>query len=152
GGPTSKSAGRLNFVSQALTDAAAEGVGREAVLRAAWELTEQPLHGGMSAVPGKAVRGACPRADPVPWRDRRMRLLLVLAALIVALPSGAVTIDWVTVGNPGNAADTPAANCFAASCGSVPGAYDIGKYELTNAEYAEFLNAKATSDPFALYD
>jgi formylglycine-generating enzyme required for sulfatase activity len=81
-----------------------------------------------------------------------MRRLVVLGALLVALPAGAVTIDLVTVGNPGNAADTPAPNCFAANCGSVPDAYDIGKYEVTNAQYAEFLNAKAASDPLALYN
>ena len=31
-------------------------------------------------------------------------------------------------------------------------AYYISKYETTNAQYAEFLNAKAASDPFALYN
>jgi formylglycine-generating enzyme required for sulfatase activity len=78
--------------------------------------------------------------------------LLGLAALAAApLPSAAVTIDWVYVGNPGNAADTPSTNCYAASCGSVSYSYYISKYEVTNAQYAEFLNAKAASDPLALY-
>jgi sulfatase modifying factor 1 len=80
-----------------------------------------------------------------------MRRSLVHGVLLVALPAGAVEIEWVTIGNPGNAADTPATNCFAAGCGSVPDAYAIGKYEVTNTQYAEFLNAKATSDPLALY-
>ena len=31
-----------------------------------------------------------------------MRSLLVLAALCFAVPAHAVTIDWVTVGDPGN--------------------------------------------------
>jgi formylglycine-generating enzyme required for sulfatase activity len=82
-----------------------------------------------------------------------MRRLLILGALLVPLPGSAVTIDWVTVGDPGNAADT-AANCLnsAPNCGSVGYSYDISKYEVTNAQYAEFLNAKGASDPHALYD
>ena len=82
-----------------------------------------------------------------------MRALVVLAALLVAPPAGALTLDSVTVGNPNNAADTPSSNCDAAAdCGVVTQVYAIGKYEVTNAEYAEFLNAKAASDPLALYD
>jgi formylglycine-generating enzyme required for sulfatase activity len=38
-----------------------------------------------------------------------------------------------------------------ATCGTVTGDYYMGKYEITNAQYAEFLNAKATSDPLLLY-
>jgi formylglycine-generating enzyme required for sulfatase activity len=77
--------------------------------------------------------------------------LLVLAALVFALPARAVTIDWVPVGNPNNTADTPT-NCFAANCGSVDHAYYISKYETTNTQYADFLNAKAASDPLGLYN
>ena len=52
--------------------------------------------------------------------------------------------EWVYVGDPaGNPPDT-ASNCFAANCGSVPYAYRISKYEVTNAQYA-ILNAKAAS-------
>ena len=81
-----------------------------------------------------------------------MRRILVLAALLVALPAGAVNIDWVAVGDPGNPADT-AANCLRGrDCGSVPYDYAISKYEVTNAQYAEFLNAKAASDPLGLYN
>jgi sulfatase modifying factor 1 len=62
-------------------------------------------------------------------------------------------IDWVEVGDPGNPADT-AANCFADSCGSVSYEYYISTYEVTNAQYAEFLNAKAAdnADPLGLYN
>ncbi len=31
-------------------------------------------------------------------------------------------------------------------------AYNIGKYEVTNAQYAEFLNAKAQTDTYSLYN
>jgi formylglycine-generating enzyme required for sulfatase activity len=83
---------------------------------------------------------------------RRPALWLpLLVALWLAPPSAAVTIDWVPVGNAGNAADT-ATNCYAASCGSVADPYLIGKYEVTNAQYVEFLNAKAAADPLALYN
>jgi formylglycine-generating enzyme required for sulfatase activity len=82
-----------------------------------------------------------------------MRPMLWLAALLVPLPGGAVTVDWVSVGNPGNAADA-AGNCLtlAADCGSVADAYRISKYEVTNAQYAEFLNAVAATDPNGLYN
>jgi formylglycine-generating enzyme required for sulfatase activity len=82
-----------------------------------------------------------------------MRRLLVLAALLVALPAGAVEIDWAYVGNPGNAADT-GANCFASAvdCGSVAVDYRISKHEVTNAQYAEFLNAVAKTDTYGLYN
>jgi formylglycine-generating enzyme required for sulfatase activity len=77
-------------------------------------------------------------------------LLLALAPLVAPSPSVAVTIDWVQVGDSPNVADTPS-NCFAANCGSVGDGYNISKYETTNAQYAEFLNAKAASDPLGLY-
>jgi sulfatase modifying factor 1 len=81
--------------------------------------------------------------------------LLVVAALGVALPASAVDIEWVYVGNPGNPPDT-ATNCLppfvgSPDCGSVPYAYYISKYEVTNAQYAEFLNAVAASDPLEFY-
>jgi formylglycine-generating enzyme required for sulfatase activity len=74
-----------------------------------------------------------------------MRRLLVLAALLFALPAHAVSIDWVTVGDPGNKKDTT-------SHGAVADVYRIGKYEVTNAQYAEFLNAVAETDTYGLYN
>ena len=105
---------------------------------------------------GEIIRtcSPCSRHGSVSPRSlRRSALGLVgLAALWLApLPSAAVTIDWVPIGDPGNAADTPSTNCYGASCGSVSYAYQISKYEVTNAQYAEFLNAKAASDPLSLY-
>ncbi|MEB2345422.1 MAG: SUMF1/EgtB/PvdO family nonheme iron enzyme [Deltaproteobacteria bacterium] len=77
---------------------------------------------------------------------------LPLALLGFAAPAPAVTIDWVAVGNPGNAPDA-AVNCDgAADCGSVPYTFVISRTEVTNAQYAEFLNAVAASDPNGLYD
>jgi len=61
--------------------------------------------------------------------------------------AAAVAMDWVTVGDPGNACDPQEQGCF----GAVAESYQIGKYEVTNAQYAEFLNAVASSDANALY-
>ncbi|MEY3894500.1 MAG: hypothetical protein RLZZ214_19 [Verrucomicrobiota bacterium] len=58
---------------------------------------------------------------------------ILLAAL--ASPAFAiVTIDYVSVGHAGNAADTT-------GYGAVAYAYQIGTYEVTNAQYSAFLNA-----------
>jgi formylglycine-generating enzyme required for sulfatase activity len=77
--------------------------------------------------------------------------LAALAGALLAVRAPAVTIEWVPIGNPGNAPDA-AENCGAPGCGSVPYAYDIAKYEVTNAQYVEFLNAVAADDPNSLYD
>ena len=79
-----------------------------------------------------------------------MRQLLVVVALFFSLSAQAASIDWVPIANPNNTADT-LTNCQAANCGSVDHAYYISKYEVTNAQYAEFLNAKAAADSLGLY-
>jgi formylglycine-generating enzyme required for sulfatase activity len=91
-----------------------------------------------------------------------MRKLLVsswlqmIATAFWATPTAsAVTIEWVTIGTPGNASDTNPVNCgqsMTSPCGSVADTYQIGKYEITNAQYAEFLNAVAITDTYALYN
>jgi formylglycine-generating enzyme required for sulfatase activity len=78
---------------------------------------------------------------------------LLAAILLVALPiasssPAAVTMAWTPVGNPGNACDPQLQGCL----GSVSYEYRVGTYEVTNAQYAEFLNAKAPSDPLGLYN
>lgn len=76
-------------------------------------------------------------------------LVVLCATLAVGLrPASAVTISTVPVGNLGNAADPFTDNLY----GSVSYDYRIGTTEVTNAQYAEFLNAKAASDPLALYN
>tara|TARA_R110001599_G_scaffold51319_3_gene144162 strand:- start:6634 stop:8244 length:1611 start_codon:yes stop_codon:yes gene_type:complete len=60
--------------------------------------------------------------------------------------SGLVEFEWLTVGNPGNAAD------ISSGFGAVDHSFLIAKYEVTNAQYAQFLNAKAVSDPLNLYN
>jgi formylglycine-generating enzyme len=65
-------------------------------------------------------------------------------AKLFANPSGPMA--WTFIGNPGNAADIAVTGL-----GSVAGYYQIGTYDVTNAQYAEFLNSKAVSDPLGLY-
>jgi hypothetical protein len=85
---------------------------------------------------------------------RMPRLLLGTTVLVlVALSESAfaVTIDWVGVGDPGN---PPWCECVFGgwTAGAVAYPYQISKYEVTNSEYAEFLNAKAAADPLGLYN
>lgn len=63
--------------------------------------------------------------------------------------ANAVEIDFVTVGNPGNAPDT---RFIDGPFGSVGYGYRIGKYEVTAGQYTEFLNAVAKDDPNGLYN
>ena len=80
-----------------------------------------------------------------------MKYALALAiafALFFPLAAAAITIDTVPVGNAGNAADNPGNGLF----GRVTSDYRIATTEVTNAQYAEFLSAKAVSDPLDLYN
>ncbi|NLE39416.1 MAG: SUMF1/EgtB/PvdO family nonheme iron enzyme [Pirellulaceae bacterium] len=76
---------------------------------------------------------------------------LLAVCVVLAMVAGAhatVTMEYVTVGNPGNLADT-----YAFNAGSVAYTYQIGKGEVTAGQYVEFLNAKAwEADPYGLYD
>ena len=72
-----------------------------------------------------------------------------LASVLIASSASAVAMDWTFVGDPNNACDTR----LGGSCnGAVGYSYRIGTYEVTNAQYTEFLNAKAASDPLGLYN
>jgi formylglycine-generating enzyme len=64
--------------------------------------------------------------------------LVALILTSLAVPNAhAVTIDMVTVGNPGNASDPATGGLY----GAVNHVYRIMKFEFTNTEYAAFLNA-----------
>jgi formylglycine-generating enzyme required for sulfatase activity len=83
--------------------------------------------------------------------------VFVLAALLVgaarasttdvfSLPAGQTSLQFVPVGNPGNGPDTT-------GYGAVNYSYNIGKYDVTAAQYTVFLNAVAsTGDPYSLYN
>jgi len=73
-------------------------------------------------------------------------------AASACLPLGSIAnagiIEWVTVGDPGNAADTDPAGF-----GAVATSFQIMKYEFTNQLYTDFLNSVATtSDSYSLYN
>lgn len=72
----------------------------------------------------------------------------LVASLWLAPAASAVTFEWVTVGDPGNACDQQSFDCY----GAVDYTYRIATREVTNAQYVEFLNAKAASDPLGLYN
>ena len=71
---------------------------------------------------------------------------LAATAALITSASALVTMDWVTVGNTGNAADP------LTGFGAVGYSYQIGKYEVTNAQYGAFLNAAAKTDSYGLYN
>jgi sulfatase modifying factor 1 len=75
-----------------------------------------------------------------------------LLALLATSVASAVTMAWTPIGNPGNPADTQVMNDRTTGYGSVPYSYSIGTYEVTNAQYVAFLNAKAKTDPLGLYN
>jgi sulfatase modifying factor 1 len=85
---------------------------------------------------------------PMKTTSRFLTLLVALATISLVTPvSAVVDIAYVPVGNAGNAADTT-------GYGSVAYSYKIGKYEVTNAQYAEFLNAvdPSGSNPNGIYN
>ncbi|WP_043588764.1 formylglycine-generating enzyme family protein [Geminisphaera colitermitum] len=64
-----------------------------------------------------------------------------VALLSTHLEAAAINISTVTVGDIGNVADPATGSLY----GSVGYEYQIGKYEVTNAQYAAFLNAVDSS-------
>ncbi|MBN8459515.1 MAG: SUMF1/EgtB/PvdO family nonheme iron enzyme [Verrucomicrobia bacterium] len=83
--------------------------------------------------------------------------LPILLALLNLPASAAVSIDWVTIGDPGNAAQSAAnrTHFFGSggdSYGAVADTFRMSRNETTIAQYAAFLNAKASSDPYGLWN
>jgi formylglycine-generating enzyme required for sulfatase activity len=77
----------------------------------------------------------------------RLGLAVVAFGSLPFAATRAITIDWVTVGDAGNAADTDPSGY-----GAVSEAFQIMKYEFTNQQYVDFLNSVATvSDPYNYY-
>ena len=79
-------------------------------------------------------------------------IFALILTLVPAVNVKAVTISTVPVGNAGNPADTEVMSDGTTGYGSVSYLYRIGTTEVTNAQYVEFLNAVAASDPYALYE
>lgn len=74
--------------------------------------------------------------------------LCALVAVCANSTWATLTIETVTVGNPGNAADT---RYESSGRGAVDYTYRIGKYEISAGQYTAFLNAVAAADPHSLY-
>jgi len=76
-------------------------------------------------------------------------LATVVAIIIlnIATSAQAVTVDWITIGDAGNPDDV-----HDEGFGGVDYEYRISRTVVTNIQYVEFLNEKATiGDPFGLY-
>ncbi|HEX5471068.1 MAG TPA: SUMF1/EgtB/PvdO family nonheme iron enzyme [Lacipirellulaceae bacterium] len=69
-------------------------------------------------------------------------------AFLLPVVACAITIDTVPVDNANNPTDFQSNGLF----GRVTSDYRIGTTEVTNAQYVEFLNAVAASDPYSLYN
>ena len=79
-----------------------------------------------------------------------MKTNFALAATLITIglssPLVASTVQWVNVGDAGNLADTN-------GLGAVPYAFQISKFEFTNAQYTAFLNAvdQTGANQYSLY-
>jgi formylglycine-generating enzyme len=70
--------------------------------------------------------------------------------------TGLASLEMVPVGDPGNVGELSGHGAGGYGpdriCGAVGYSYNIGKYEVTAGQYTEFLNAKAKTDPYGLYN
>jgi len=86
--------------------------------------------------------------------------IICLAGVFLAPGSapGKVSIDWVTVGDPKNVGEGSGESYGGQApdriCGAVGYVYRIGKCEVANVQYAEFLNAVDPdgTNPYGLYN
>jgi autotransporter-associated beta strand protein len=92
-------------------------------------------------------------------RLRRLAAALIVSVWVAQPLPAQVTFDWATVGNPGNAPDTLTMTKGAVpdnttGYGSVGYTYQISKYDVTNAQYVQFLNAvdPAASNTLRVYN
>jgi formylglycine-generating enzyme required for sulfatase activity len=68
------------------------------------------------------------------------------------MPADQTSLAFVTVGDPGNAGEqSRLASGDTTYYGSVAYTYQIGKYDVTTAQYCQFLNAVAKTDTYGLY-
>ncbi|MFA6132782.1 MAG: SUMF1/EgtB/PvdO family nonheme iron enzyme [Phycisphaerae bacterium] len=69
--------------------------------------------------------------------------------------TGLASLETVHVGDPGNVGEFSGKGVDGTgrnNCGAVAYEYNIGKYEVTAGQYAEFLNAVAKTDTYGLYN
>ena len=83
-------------------------------------------------------------------RSGMMAAAVALAAMMAGvtqadvfnMPAGQTSLQFVTVGNPGNAADPPTGTALRLRLGAYT--YQMGKYDVTVGQYCQFLNAVAS--------
>ena len=89
------------------------------------------------------------------------RLISILAAIalmalaataaranVFSMPNGEASVQFVPVGDPGNAADPATGSLY----GAVGYAFGMGKNDVTVGQYCQFLNAVAATDTYGLYN
>jgi formylglycine-generating enzyme len=87
---------------------------------------------------------------------KNLRILVVIVGVMAVVNFASadtirgINVDFVTIGNAGNAADTGGT----VGCGAVGYNYRIGKYEVTNAQWDSFTAAAGvpTGNPSSAYD
>jgi len=80
-----------------------------------------------------------------------LRLGTVAQAEDITHGGTTINMDFVTVGNPGNAGNTIVMFDGTTGYGAVGYTYQMGKYEVTASQYSQFLNAVAKTDTYGLY-
>src|SRR5271167_4595907 len=69
----------------------------------------------------------------------------VASADVFNLPQGQTSLQFVPIGDPGNAADST-------GYGAVAYTYQMGQFDVTVAQYTQFLNSVAQTDAYALWN
>jgi hypothetical protein len=79
---------------------------------------------------------------------------MAITNIALADTAGGINIDFVSIGNAGNTADTKVMNDGTTGYGAVGYEYRIGKYEITNAQWNAFTSAAGapTGNPADAYD
>ena len=80
----------------------------------------------------------------------RTALILTWVAFLGSI-AGAIEIETIPIGNVNNPVDPTFTTDGTTGYGSVDYVYRISTYEVTNAQYVDFLNAVAVNDRHALY-
>jgi formylglycine-generating enzyme len=85
--------------------------------------------------------------------EMKKAILIACVAILGfdSVASAKVNIETVPVGNVGNTGDTKIMKDGTTGHGYVGYTYNIGKYEVTAAQYTGFLNAVARTDTYGLY-
>lgn len=85
-----------------------------------------------------------------------LSFLTAANADVFNIPSGLTNLEFVPVGNPGNAGELSGLGAGGQGanriCGAVNYSYQMGKFEITAGQYTAFLNAVAATDTYGLYN